>query len=248
MLKSSQPIGDDPNLWMASSLTYNFVRYSCNDVNDVQWCWTFHPQREFWDSGHGPKSLSTCWPVSHQLLHKRQQGLISACCAPGGRKHYGRHNGSRKIGICSFSWFHFHMEVCINGGTQQLIVYKGKSQSKMDDLEVPLFQETSIHGDGSMPIVWKYNMFNHSTTYLGGINIQPYQLCWWSPKERNFWSAVTSVWVALSLLWPGRKQPPRSVQIRCALITEIPGVTSIHSSMSVGLWVWYGSQSWILQP
>ena len=28
MLKSSQPIGDDPNLWMALSLTYNFVRYS----------------------------------------------------------------------------------------------------------------------------------------------------------------------------------------------------------------------------
>ena len=28
MLKSSQPIGDDPNLWMALSLTYNLVRYS----------------------------------------------------------------------------------------------------------------------------------------------------------------------------------------------------------------------------
>ena len=28
MLKSSQPIGDDPNLWMALSLTYKFVRYS----------------------------------------------------------------------------------------------------------------------------------------------------------------------------------------------------------------------------
>ena len=28
MLKSSQPIGDDANLWMALSLTYNFVHYS----------------------------------------------------------------------------------------------------------------------------------------------------------------------------------------------------------------------------
>ena len=29
ILKSSQPIGDDPNLCMALNLTYNFVRYSC---------------------------------------------------------------------------------------------------------------------------------------------------------------------------------------------------------------------------
>ena len=28
MLKSSQPIGDDPNLWMALNLTYDFVRFS----------------------------------------------------------------------------------------------------------------------------------------------------------------------------------------------------------------------------
>ena len=42
MLKSSQPIGDDPNLWMALSLTYNFVRYSygnspCQRRNFAHW-------------------------------------------------------------------------------------------------------------------------------------------------------------------------------------------------------------------
>ena len=33
ILKSSQPIGDDPNLCMALSLTYNFVRYSYNYIH-----------------------------------------------------------------------------------------------------------------------------------------------------------------------------------------------------------------------
>ena len=33
-----------------------------------------------------------------------------------------------------------------HGGTPKWMVYKGKSQSKMDDLGVPTFQETSIYG------------------------------------------------------------------------------------------------------
>ena len=35
MLKSSQPIGDDPNLWMALSLTYIFVRYCTHMISYV---------------------------------------------------------------------------------------------------------------------------------------------------------------------------------------------------------------------
>jgi hypothetical protein len=36
--------------------------------------------------------------------------------------------------------------VCINGGTQKRMVYKGKSQTKIDDLGVPPFMETLYIG------------------------------------------------------------------------------------------------------
>ena len=39
-LKSSQPIGDDPNLCMALSLTYNFVRY--DEYDDNTQCPSWH--------------------------------------------------------------------------------------------------------------------------------------------------------------------------------------------------------------
>ena len=39
--------------------------------------------------------------------------------------------------------YHSQMGASINGGTQKWLVYNGKSQSTMDDLVVPLFQETS---------------------------------------------------------------------------------------------------------
>ena len=40
--------------------------------------------------------------------------------------------------------YYSQMGASINGGTQKWLVHNGKSQSTMDDLVVPLFQETSI--------------------------------------------------------------------------------------------------------
>ena len=38
----------------------------------------------------------------------------------------------------------FYVGVSINGGTQKWLIYKGKSQSKMDDLRSPPFYETPM--------------------------------------------------------------------------------------------------------
>ena len=44
-----------------------------------------------------------------------------------------------------------------HGGIQKWLVFNGKSQSKINDLEVPLFQET---------IIWPLKMMDHAIDNL----------------------------------------------------------------------------------
>ena len=46
-------------------------------------------------------------------------------------------------------WQEKYMGVLMNGGSTKMVgLFQGKSQLKMDDLGVPLFQETPIYGVG----------------------------------------------------------------------------------------------------
>ena len=74
ILKSSQPIGDDPYLCMALNLTYNFVRYSY-DVRTLEACWINSSRRQDLDG-------TWWWTMIYNLCILTFDLYIINCCAP----------------------------------------------------------------------------------------------------------------------------------------------------------------------
>ena len=102
---------------------------------------TINKNPQFWIRINLPLTTGSVMGMGGHLFASQTSSNIAATSESSGWDHqmsHLKHERNIRGFVNRYGAFHSH------GGTQKWIVYKGQYHLEMDDLEAPLFQETSI--------------------------------------------------------------------------------------------------------